>query len=441
MKWLVASGWWLENCGPGTGDWGLGMRTRHSTLTTHHSPLTTRSGITLIEILISMFVLLFGLMGVAAIFPVASHYLVQGDQKDRSDQLANNAFAEIEARGFMDPHSWYYADHMDATPNNLLDNYPVGTKVTASPTGLFTLGSDAGHAFAIDPLGSAEVDPNDPNPSSYRAYFPYGALDGLPWPNVPLYFPPVPPGTLSTLWPVRRVTFERTTGYVLDTNKAETTFRLRDDLAVELPDQGDRPAMQRWSVDNTTGNLLARQYQGDYSWLATVVPVDNNALLGLQPAANLDGGLYDVSVVVFYKRDIVPSASASGSPGSERLIAAEFLNQGELLIYDANSNDPDVVDAAVDGLRATNWICVMGVNQINGQFMMKWYRILAMDEDSEDMQYSPAGITGNAIGRTLMVSEGGAWPSDSWQNLQVAILPGAIHVQTRQMPLSCECCQ
>ena len=72
-------------------------------LAASHSRPLTRTGITLIEILISMFVLLFGLMGVAAIFPVASHYLTQGDQKDRSDALAANAFAEIKARGLMRP--------------------------------------------------------------------------------------------------------------------------------------------------------------------------------------------------------------------------------------------------------------------------------------------------------------------------------------------------
>src|SRR5688572_8247857 len=65
---------------------------KHSSLPTAHRPLPTvprplptaycllptrrlrRPGISLLEVLISMFVLLFGLMGVAAVFPVGNHF-------------------------------------------------------------------------------------------------------------------------------------------------------------------------------------------------------------------------------------------------------------------------------------------------------------------------------------------------------------------------------
>ena len=59
----------------------------------------SRTGISLIEILISMFVLLFGLMGVAAIFPVGSHYTVEGEKFDFGSNLARNAFEELRTRG------------------------------------------------------------------------------------------------------------------------------------------------------------------------------------------------------------------------------------------------------------------------------------------------------------------------------------------------------
>lgn len=403
---------------------------------TRNAQRATRNAITLIEILISLFVLLFGLMGVAAIFPVASHYLVQGDQKDRSDQLANNAFAEIEARGMLKPENWA----IPVGPGFALDFLLSGN---------FMLPASQGYAFVLDPMGIAAADLANP-PITGSDYLPVNAFNSFnPWQSPP----PGQIGLPQANWPVRRLSFDTDnvpgTATLLQAAPAETIFRLRDDLAVEQPNQGDRPAMQRWSVDNngTPNNLnddvlLARQYVGDYSWLATVVPTDNNALLGLQPAANLAGGLYDVSVVVFYKRDIVPSVSTSGSPGSERLIAAEFLNQGELAIYDFPNNNPDAVDLAVDGIRPTNWICVMGVNQTNGQFLLRWYRILAMDEDTEDLGFTRTGLSGgNAQGRLLMVSEGGDWPTNSMQNLRVAILPGAIHVKTRQLPLSCECCE
>ena len=45
--------------------------------TIKHQTSNLRSGISLIEILVSIFVLLFGLMGVAAIFPVGNHYVIE----------------------------------------------------------------------------------------------------------------------------------------------------------------------------------------------------------------------------------------------------------------------------------------------------------------------------------------------------------------------------
>mgnify|MGYP001411790992 CR=1 FL=1 len=60
-------------------------------------PRKSLAGISLIEILISMFVLLFGLLGVASIFPVGSHYMNEGEKFDLSSALAQNAFEEMGA--------------------------------------------------------------------------------------------------------------------------------------------------------------------------------------------------------------------------------------------------------------------------------------------------------------------------------------------------------
>src|SRR4051794_34820033 len=73
-----------------------------------------RPGISLLEVLISMFVLLFGLMGVAAIFPVGNHYAGKGEQYERGAALADAAFAELKARGMLKPELWIYADQPSA---------------------------------------------------------------------------------------------------------------------------------------------------------------------------------------------------------------------------------------------------------------------------------------------------------------------------------------
>src|SRR5215207_700910 len=74
-----------------------------------------RRGISLLEVLISMFVLLFGLMGVASIFPVGNHYAGKGEQYDRGAALADQAFADIKARGMLNPSAWIYPDAATGT--------------------------------------------------------------------------------------------------------------------------------------------------------------------------------------------------------------------------------------------------------------------------------------------------------------------------------------
>jgi hypothetical protein len=234
----------------------------------------------------------------------------------------------------------------------------------------------------------------------------------------------------------------------MDKQTAETTFTLRDELVTQQPEAGDRPSVQLWrSNNNGTPNdptddvMLSRQFSGNYTWLATVVPTRNSALLGLQPSAGIRDEFYEVTSVVFYKRDTVPSATINGSTGSERLIEAEFLNNGELAIYDGNLSNRETPDTALEGVKPTNWIAVCGVNQITGAFMLKWYKILAMDDSSIKDNLPGAGT--NKTVRYLMV-DGPEWPEGKnsagvavgWQNLRAIILPGAIDAYTQVMQLT-----
>ncbi len=392
---------------------------------TSHIP----SGMSLIEVLISMFVLLFGLMGVAAIFPVGNFYVVEGEKFDLASGLAQNAFEELRARGMLQPEVWMLTDHFQPLSFNT-------DFITSTPTnpGTFTLASpNSGNAIVIDPLGGGAIMPTSAAPLD-RTYFPYpNPLDGTsnPWPTLNFPSSVVSPAN----WPVRRVSLpipnpaiSATAKAAMTTEIAETIFRLRDDLAVEQPDESDVPSIQRWDVDGAN-NLLRRQYKGNYSWLATIVPTTGAGLAALQPA-NADYGniSYDVSVVVFRKRDETPSDT------SERLIEAELLQGGELVIFD-RTNVKQNVDDAVDDIRSGNWISLMGVNQTTGDFVMKWYRILSMDDETvENQNFST--VTGQVALRRLMLI-GPDWPAPTVgtvvTDLRACILPGAISVVTKPL--------
>ncbi len=407
-----------------------------------------RQAMSLIEVLISMFVLLFGLMGVAAIFPVGNYYVIEGEKFDLASGIAQNAFEELRARGMLKPEFWYYGSLPPGTLG--VNDQRVIQNNTGPLPGAFNLQhppgatnpAGAGHAFVFDPMSVAAG--RAPNPLlPHLDIFPYNidasgnVVFGNPWNSAPW-------NLTGGRWPVRRITILDTNG-LMSKEVAETIFRLRDDLAVEQPEESDRPSIQRWDLadpnntpnDLTDDTLLRRQYKGDYSWLATIVPTTGAGLAALQPS-NADYGElgYDVSIVVFRKRDETPSAI------SERLIQAELLLGGELVIYSSNSNNTlakQEVDDALDGLRTGNWISLMGVNQTTGDFVMKWYRLLTLDSEEEtgDINVPSLGPGFNAIGRRAMLI-GPDWPAPPSNltyipDLRAGILPDVISVVTKPL--------
>lgn len=440
-----------------------------STSSISHHTSHIPAGISLIEVLISMFVLLFGLMGVAAIFPVGNHYVVEGEKFDLASGIAQNAFEEMVSRGMLRPEVWLYAsnpignesfDPRGVVPLPHPGTHPLVIQDSNGPTAGSFNGTDArilaGRAFVIDPMGAA-ADFADGVANS--VFYPFGSLIGTNNNKEALntLMPPIwhtdQRGPFSeNFWPVRRITLPvpdttGTTAYAaMNTPVAETIFRLRDDLAVEQPDESDRPSIQRWDIDTTSNTLLRRQYKGDYSWLATIVPTTNRGLEALQPSSADYGEINcDVSVVVFRKRDETPSAE------SERLIEAELLQGGELVIY-SSSNDnveaKEAVDAAVEDLRPGNWISLMGVNQTTGDFVMKWYRLLSLDDETDELILNRASSDGGDVtvqGRRAMIL-GPNWPATPnpatagqflpyITNLRAGIMPGAISVVTKPMKM------
>jgi hypothetical protein len=374
-----------------------------------------RRGISLLEVLIAMFVMLFGLMGVAAIMPVGNHYAARSDQYDRGAALAGSAFAEIKTRGLLRPGIWMH-------PSNVM----VMNDVVGNPLYGTFANNDPGHAFVLDPIGAAGGS-GDVNAN----LFPYGGWQAAGNPGWTLT-----PTTAQ--WPLRRVSFAAFAGGVAPAEIAEAVMRLHDDLSAELPDRNDQPGIQIWETDDINGTpdypaddtLITRAYAGSYSWLATVLPVNAEALAGMQPSSPRHGSfLYEVSVAVFRKREDEPSVT------SERLLQAELGPGGDLVVYAAS--DVDVDDASQD-IRAGNWIALAGVHPTNGKFLLKWYRLLSYDDET-DVQQLYSG--GSQSGRRAMV-EGAEWPANTptanplySTNLRAILLPNIIGVATQTVKL------
>lgn len=179
--------------------------------------LSLRRGVTLIELMFSIGILLVGLLGVAALIPLAGWEIGRGLTADRMAAAGRNAVHEFDIRNMRRPEMWAKYDHS-----------------------LFSLGDNV-LSFCIDPLGRKLIG------DVGSAQFPRaGAGAGAAMQRISL--------------------FDRPGGTIMDRELAERIFMARDDLAVDRPDD---PTLQPQHPPGTaTGQ---RPYNGSFSWFATLV--------------------------------------------------------------------------------------------------------------------------------------------------------------------------
>jgi hypothetical protein len=178
-------------------------------------------GLSLLEVLISMFILLFGLVGVASLFPVGKFHATQALQYDQAAALGQRAFEEIRVRGLLRPDRW---------------NLQNGTRfITAYPSPQWQTKN-----VMFDPIAVAP--PNNSN-----------------WVRI---------GTPTQVNILQRVTLRAADGTNIPTATAEQLCRFDDDIQFEFPTNRVTPPIQRI-------NSTEREYKGDYTWAFTAIPAPN----------------------------------------------------------------------------------------------------------------------------------------------------------------------
>ncbi len=235
-----------------------------------------RRGISLLEVLISMFVLLVGLLGVMSLLPAGRSEVMRGAKIDRASACGRAAFRDMRIRGMLDPQSYALANASGSPAFSGPDPSNAGQYLfhwdpanPATSTNFF-------QSFVIDPLGVG---------ANFGRWFPY---DTSASPTV-VHLPRL------TLGP----------GLTSDVRAAiaETIFHAQDDLAFDSSGGNTKLPIQVFDKD-TTGTPQKRQAAGDYSWLATI----NSDTSTVRSTSVFDSSM-TLSIAVFYKRDI---ASATG---------------------------------------------------------------------------------------------------------------------------------
>jgi hypothetical protein len=432
------------------------------------SPSPFRRGISLTEVLISLGILTIGLLGVAALFPVGSYYMQKGDIAQNGSAIAQAAFNEVLARGILNPDGWYMLEDsaVNGTPANpqlntirymfyrnvgdWMRRQRASTADMSPGNRQWNAHTEFGSVFVIDPLGVSSIStgglaPDAPYDSLGRAGIApstsYWLTGNPPSPQWQPWFVDPPTGA-NRSWPIRRVTLKQasllpalTTVQPMQAATAARQFVAGDDLSLDLPPQADRPAAQRWSTadvdDDDVLDPLARQSQGDYSWIVTVAPTSFEARdsLSTDPA----GSAFEVSVAVFYKRVVEQSdpmqfdqfeANLDLLRRNERTVTAKIvstgLSGGEVLLERAYNDPIPVTDESpFANLKTGQWIMLCGPhpNSTNERpnFVARWYRVLSIE--GKETRLNAQGVENQSVPTTdperrLVALRGPQWP---WQ--------------------------
>ena len=297
---------------------------------------SSRHGLTLTEILASVFVLSFGLVAAMTVLPFASFMLGRMDVADTGGACGRGALHQIRMAEWQKPEIIGWLD-LDSAP---ADPYIV------DPLGLITL-----------PVPLPPAPPDDPG----------SVVADKPFPA---------PGTGLFAFNLAEITDQPT---VMESFAvANQHFRWGDDT-VFADDGASRPQL----VVRGDGKPSAT---GDYTWLYMVTPlIDPQAVITPRTAsmiATIDPYAvlgYEVAVAVFHRRDTAPDPADPYQPIRRVNIAntdSTINETGAYIVLTSDNPDPDVL-----ALSTINWLLLATEpSVVDEPFNAQWYRITGYDD-------------------------------------------------------------
>lgn len=363
-------------------------------------PVGNRHGISLIETLFAIGVLMVGMLGIAAVLATAGKNAVDSRTLASSQVLANSWLNEMYARRIQNPDNWVR---------------PVFVGTNLQWQAVPSLASNPNESYCIDPLGYANL-PNFPTNSTayslpnsnYSAeYFPYYLPQLNPLIDPSMSRMSAAGADWNSVPRMMRVTFGvPASGSFLGTpapgKLAEEIFASQNEIAELKSNDTTRHVLRGYeSVGASIQKTATRQ---EFSWFATLTPKENN------------GGVYSsdyiLSIVVVKNRDRLleipfPSAAGLGDPrsvpSSETIAWVVPLSTGTMPSGGFNGGGGGRVllvgSAATESHTAAGqWIMLSRYNAALGRGVFSWYRIAACDQEARLMTVGSIpteyGVTG-----------------------------------------------
>ena len=335
--------------------------------------LRARNGFTLLEILTSIFVLTFGLLGITAMMQIGGYRVWQATRRDKAAYLAEQAFSDIQIRGTIPA----LTRHCDGTPfaNRCLAVYdPEGQ----AKEGRFGRG-----------MGENDV------------------------PVVPSYFANWVNNVWEDVWG---------DASFFDPMRVRPT-QSRDDLVWNSDNADRRPVAQWWLQDgsmvpkvdaygNRVEKALTQAYEGNWSWMATIQPVGgrwNNR----DKTFGYDTRTYEVSVAVYESRTFGSEwCYEVVEPGIDGLMSKTLRLPKDGVLYQGAS------DRAL--LQPGHWVALVGIPldafagdrdpyEIQTDRRIVWMQVVRSVVDGENVI---VGLTGPDLVGLETVQVDGEWKTE-----------------------------
>jgi hypothetical protein len=393
-----------------------------------------RRGLSYLEVLIAAGIALTGILGAVALYPVAIMNLQKGQVIDVMASAGPSALHSGEALGVTRTSSWLAYD-------------PAGRQwtrtgfITTTPSPPTNLPARPGmwHSFCFDPRFAAEGSPATPTAAFEPSLFPFK-----------------PSGNVDDVR-MARLTLRRNPDSGTDFNplgiaQSRLLFKVENDLIFERPTDKVAPALQL-PIQRDDGNVVRRNYMGDYEFVITMTPSLRGIPVGFgpNPALNpisyvLGGGNvpnepmpmdrpteYLMSAVVFYKRQVALNSYLSpdrNEPEAERVSDVftfwnSGFNGGDLTIQSRTAIASSLGNELE--VHSGDWVLLSGnmycAPPAQRKFMgphFQWYRVASVNGDSYD--------GGGGFHRRDLTLDGPDWPVTLVPNTQLSIISGVVGV-------------
>ena len=375
------------------------------------------------EVLISIGVVFIGLMGAAALFPVAGYQLQSGNTHERAALMGSKAFREFQIYAMHDTANW--------VKRNLQDN--------GAPAPVI----DFHRAYCIDPQGVAHGVGNVASPLLTPTLRPklYYSGNMFPTPEIinEAEYPQRDPTIYEGYIVMARISVNSIPGHrFFAASLADGAFVMDDDLEFAIPDSSTLSPVQMM-LNSVSGNPtpLKRISKGEFSWFAIVAPklqTENhlNPIGGDSPTlqVRVETPVADLWIVVTRQRDLNQWDPEDPASAGESVAVVNLLGGGEFEII----GHPGDETSAVNKMRTGEWVMLRHVSEFDFSPLLYgeeeippfyeqigWYRVLSADEEFHD---PPPGFGAERQARYVTL----AGPDFSPVNAAPMFPTQAIHV-------------